>query len=550
MPIKSRLFKCKSPRKSYPRGILRLKGMQIVISTAFCIAAITPLTGCDWSKERKEVLKILCEHIKSFREGGMDICREHPTTEGRTECLKELARAHQVLSLLKGRQIVHYDNCSEKQWDTTIGVITGILQSTGEALTKNLGNLVSSNGIINIEAVSLFVGNEYVLQPGSVLAIGSNGEIIEISEATGKFKATIVPNGNGGVSGTVDEFDMSFELEDEPMNLWMTSDHQPGELAIDSTGNGTMTFHAFLYNESLGSPLLWVELPINSTDPTNSITISTDGPVPFSDILPVFEFGSEGDCNSNGIANNLDLQEGTSGDCDLNGIPDECQLGGHDCNGNEVLDKCDIVSGTSLDLDANDFPDECETFDPLQIVGLFPSSIHIGDLFELRVGVQILTFGIPGEEVILTRLAGNFEFIGDTSSNGTQTSILTGPSGVAHVPMAAGFTPGTAEINVASIATGEETTVTFEILPPWGACCISQFSCIDEVEQDICEINMSGSWNGIGSRCLDIDEFVACLNGPGLFSIGCVAQDFDETVPADVDLADYYILQQSVCAGE
>lgn len=50
------------------------------------------------------------------------------------------------------------------------------------------------------------------------------------------------------------------------------------------------------------------------------------------------------DCNSNGIADQDDIDAGTSEDCNMNSIPDEC----------------DISTGASLDDNGNDIPDECE----------------------------------------------------------------------------------------------------------------------------------------------------------------------------------------------
>jgi DNA-binding beta-propeller fold protein YncE len=62
------------------------------------------------------------------------------------------------------------------------------------------------------------------------------------------------------------------------------------------------------------------------------------------------------DCNQNGIADNLDIQQSTSPDVNSNGIPDECE----DCNGNLVLDDADIALATSIDVDGDGIPDECE----------------------------------------------------------------------------------------------------------------------------------------------------------------------------------------------
>ncbi|MCH8965120.1 MAG: hypothetical protein IIB58_09180, partial [Planctomycetes bacterium] len=65
----------------------------------------------------------------------------------------------------------------------------------------------------------------------------------------------------------------------------------------------------------------------------------------------------EGDCNENGVPDNVDIKAGTSADCNENDIPDECEP---DCNGNGIADDCDIESGTSPDCTANGIPDECE----------------------------------------------------------------------------------------------------------------------------------------------------------------------------------------------
>ena len=64
------------------------------------------------------------------------------------------------------------------------------------------------------------------------------------------------------------------------------------------------------------------------------------------------------DCNSNSIADNVDIGNGTSSDCNHDGIPDECQ--NSDCNGNGVMDVCDIAAGTSPDCNDNLVPDDCD----------------------------------------------------------------------------------------------------------------------------------------------------------------------------------------------
>ena len=70
-----------------------------------------------------------------------------------------------------------------------------------------------------------------------------------------------------------------------------------------------------------------------------------------------------GDCNNNGVADLLDIQNGTSQDCNANNNPDECDLSGEiseDCNANSVPDECDISGGLELDCNDNLVPDACE----------------------------------------------------------------------------------------------------------------------------------------------------------------------------------------------
>jgi hypothetical protein len=52
------------------------------------------------------------------------------------------------------------------------------------------------------------------------------------------------------------------------------------------------------------------------------------------------------DCNSNGIADGLDISQGTSQDCNGNGVPDSCDITASpslDLNGNGILDSCECL---------------------------------------------------------------------------------------------------------------------------------------------------------------------------------------------------------------
>ena len=69
------------------------------------------------------------------------------------------------------------------------------------------------------------------------------------------------------------------------------------------------------------------------------------------------EVASSQDCNSNGIPDECDISSGSSSDANANGVPDECDP---DCNSNQLPDDLDIAAGMSQDCNANGLPDECD----------------------------------------------------------------------------------------------------------------------------------------------------------------------------------------------
>ncbi|MCZ6835257.1 MAG: hypothetical protein O7G85_05725 [Planctomycetota bacterium] len=60
------------------------------------------------------------------------------------------------------------------------------------------------------------------------------------------------------------------------------------------------------------------------------------------------------DCNTNGIPDACDIQDGFSSDCNGNGVPDECDILIEDCNTNGIPDSCE------LDTDGDGVIDACE----------------------------------------------------------------------------------------------------------------------------------------------------------------------------------------------
>jgi len=106
----------------------------------------------------------------------------------------------------------------------------------------------------------------------------------------------------------------------------------------------------------------WGDYSLTSLDPDNELKMWT-----------IQEYGhatniwgtwiariSFGDCNENGVLDELDISAGTSLDCNATDVPDECELGAGDCNANSVPDDCDITSGVALDCNANAIPDSCD----------------------------------------------------------------------------------------------------------------------------------------------------------------------------------------------
>jgi len=87
------------------------------------------------------------------------------------------------------------------------------------------------------------------------------------------------------------------------------------------------------------------------SDATNLVPFDTNT---VSDVFVRYDW--PGDCNSNGIPDECDLDCGPpDGPCDIPG----CGMS-EDCNTNAVPDECDISAGTSADANTNGIPDECE----------------------------------------------------------------------------------------------------------------------------------------------------------------------------------------------
>ena len=101
-------------------------------------------------------------------------------------------------------------------------------------------------------------------------------------------------------------------------------------------------------------------------DPDTEDTGSCGIPCELSIVdMGAYEFG---DCNHNGVPDELDILQGTSVDCNSNSVPDECET---DCNSNGIPDDCEAITplflgtadsiGTQCDLILNSGDSEPRT---------------------------------------------------------------------------------------------------------------------------------------------------------------------------------------------
>jgi hypothetical protein len=163
------------------------------------------------------------------------------------------------------------------------------------------------------------------------------------------------------------------------------------------------------------------------------------------------------DCNSNGIADDLDIAAGTSSDCDGNTEPDECATGARpgvdcdddgwsdacalavnaadDCNSNGIPDKCELSAGTADDCDLSGTLDECEIGGAKQVAKLVASDGQSFDYFGHAVALDgdALVIGAPlkdiqapssGAAYVFERSAGRWQQ--------TARLVLSNPSNYAY----------------------------------------------------------------------------------------------------------------------
>ncbi len=127
----------------------------------------------------------------------------------------------------------------------------------------------------------------------------------------------------------------------------------------------------------------------------------------------------ECDCNHNSIPDVSELADHTATDCNLDGVLDACQGGpaaGIDCNGNLIPDSCDIAEGIAADCNSDGIPDECL---PVLAVDLGPdvtvefssgqNTVQIGGGLAVLGGVFPFEFTYSWEIVSPSSNSGSFD---------------------------------------------------------------------------------------------------------------------------------------------
>ena len=125
--------------------------------------------------------------------------------------------------------------------------------------------------------------------------------------------------------------------------------------------------------------------------------------------------------------------------CGFNPLIDKILLPGQDCNLNGLDDIIDVLGGESTDVNGNNIPDECEAEpDQLHLVGPIPHELPVGGVGTIDATVQANFVGLPGWEVVFTKLTGSFTFTaGTVSPDGTQASLVTDQNGKAQMTFTA-----------------------------------------------------------------------------------------------------------------
>lgn len=139
----------------------------------------------------------------------------------------------------------------------------------------------------------------------------------------------------GEAAGSADAF---AQLSESDKTLLIAFLNSLGRVEFDDNGDGHVTVIDFIaFKAALGSS--------SNPNAANAVhDINQDGTISTADFaffMQTYE-GENGDCNSNGVPDLLDLLQGTSVDTDVNGLPDECVPCASDLNNDRVVTGADL----------------------------------------------------------------------------------------------------------------------------------------------------------------------------------------------------------------
>ena len=162
--------------------------------------------------------------------------------------------------------------------------------------------------------------------PSDHFSVRWTGGLLTRAAGTYHFRADRDDQFRLYVMGSIVFADSDGDYVDLPADTWV---HVRGEFQ-EGSGHARVTLYWTPPGES------------EEAVPTESLRPLYDANT--NDIPDVCEFG---DCNGNGLPDDLDVALNLSVDCDENGVPDECQPC-EDCNGNGFLDSCELAETGGL----------------------------------------------------------------------------------------------------------------------------------------------------------------------------------------------------------
>ncbi len=307
---------------------------------------------------------------------------------GQAEMIQWGADGHLYLTTGQGHSVLRFDGATGAPLPGPLGAA-----GTAEFVPSGSGGILDCHHLLFGPDGNLYVSSM------------DNARIIRFDGNTGALIGTFV-NATGGVSlphGIAFGPDSHLYVASFGTNNVLRYDGTTGAfLDVFATGSGltqptalVFTFHPadFDIDGDVGpdDAALFAACLAGSGVPIETVCepadFDSDGDVDCGDTAnfrrgwtgpPEFPplFGTcDQDCNTNGVADVIDIEVGAAGDCNQNRIPDSC----------------DIASGTSPDEDGDGEPDECCTsIAPSQPTGVVPTNRYIAFTVDQVGAVQAI----------------------------------------------------------------------------------------------------------------------------------------------------------------